>query len=242
MSAQLSLFSQRDASSHWQVRVSRRARRLSVRVYPGGRVEVVVPPDASALSVQRFIGQHRAWIDRRVRDLAPGGVTEMSVPTVLELPALARSYVVEYRHGEGDPRVRQIEADRIVVSGAIDDVVKVSEALRRWLTNLAVAEFTAWTGQLGTQHSLHFDRVQVRRQRTRWGSCSAAGTISLNLCLLFLEPDVVRYLLIHELCHTRHMNHSSRFWALVAECEPGFRELDRALTRGWRSVPGWMFN
>ncbi|HTJ15990.1 MAG TPA: YgjP-like metallopeptidase domain-containing protein, partial [Steroidobacteraceae bacterium] len=68
-SPQLQLFDTRSADDRWTVRVSGRARRLSVRVYPGGRVEVVVPPGASPAAVQKFIGTHRQWIQRRVQDL-----------------------------------------------------------------------------------------------------------------------------------------------------------------------------
>jgi predicted metal-dependent hydrolase len=83
-------------------------------------------------------------------------------------------------------------------------------------------------------------RLQVRRQRTRWASCSTRGTISLNVCLLFQPPEVVHYLFVHELTHMRHMNHSPRFWSAVAEVEPRWRELDAALGRGWQQVPGWL--
>ena len=96
--------------------------------------------------------------------------------------------------------------------------------------------------KVAAEDGFRYARAQIRRQRTRWGSCSASGTISLNVCLLFLRPQVVRYLLVHELCHTRHMNHSKRFWALVASFEPDYRALDRELLRGWQSVPGWMFS
>ncbi len=84
-------------------------------------------------------------------------------------------------------------------------------------------------------------RVLVRRQRTRWGSCSTRGTISLNCCLLFQRPPVVRYLLIHELVHTRHMNHSHGFWQRVARHCPDYSGLDRELLDGWRRVPSWVF-
>ena len=67
------------------------------------------------------------------------------------------------------------------------------------------------------------------------------GTVSLNCCLMFQRPDVVRYLLLHELCHTRHMNHSLRFWQLVERFEPAHRALDRELLRGWQNVPAWVF-
>ncbi|MCH8302959.1 MAG: M48 family metallopeptidase, partial [Proteobacteria bacterium] len=79
-----------------------------------------------------------------------------------------------------------------------------------------------------------------RAQRRCWGSRSCSGTISLNLCLLFLAPELLRYLLIHELCHGRHMNHSKRFWKRVACFEPEYRSRDRALTESWRQVPGWL--
>jgi predicted metal-dependent hydrolase len=88
---------------------------------------------------------------------------------------------------------------------------------------------------------LVFQRVLIRRQRTRWGSCSNRGTISLNCCLLFQPPQAVRYLLIHELVHTVHMNHSQRFWERVARHCPQFHSLDRQLRAGWRQVPSWVF-
>ena len=66
------------------------------------------------------------------------------------------------------------------------------------------------------------------------------GTISLNFCLLFHRPAVVRYLLAHELAHLTHMDHTPRFWELVATYEPQWRELDRELLRGWKQVPAWV--
>jgi predicted metal-dependent hydrolase len=88
---------------------------------------------------------------------------------------------------------------------------------------------------------LSYRRLAVRRQRTRWGSCSVPGTISLNCCLLFQRAEVLRYLLVHELAHVKHMNHSPRFWDLVARHCPNCRPLDRELLDGWRRVPSWVF-
>src|SRR5262245_55654582 len=97
-SAQLQLFEAQDVAQTWSVRVSRRARRLSVRVYPGGRVEVVVPPGASAITVERFVGTHRSWIDDRVADLSTvsGAGAELR-PAQIRLAALGRCFDVEYR-------------------------------------------------------------------------------------------------------------------------------------------------
>ena len=109
-----------------------------------------------------------------------------------------------------------------------------------------------WPAQSGAEHfeprlralsaatGNSFERMHVRGQKTCWGSHSSSGTISLNYCLLFLKPALVRYLMIHELCHATHMNHSRRFWALVEKHEPDYRRLDRALSEAWRQIPAWL--
>lgn len=244
MTSQLQLFESRSGTDAWNVRVSRRARRLSVRVYPGGRVEVVVPPGASAASVHHFVHSHREWIDRRVVDLSSAAPRALETrPSTIELRAIARTFQVEYRVAPSTRvEVRSLPgSDRLLLSGAVHSDSAVSHALRTWLTAVARKELSILLANVARSGGFRFERVQARRQRTRWGSCSASGTISLNVCLLFLDPAVVHYLLIHELCHTRHMNHSRRFWSLVESYEPDYKRLDRELLRGWQSVPGWVF-
>ena len=113
-------------------------------------------------------------------------------------------------------------------------------ALKRWLTGLAREELEPWLRSLSALTGDAFRRMQVRGQKTCWGSHSSTGTISINYCLLFLEPALVRYLMIHELCHARHMNHSRRFWRAVARHEPDYKQLDRELGEAWSRVPGWL--
>lgn len=243
MSAQLQLFEARTSAERWTVRVSRRARRLSVRVYPGGRVEVVAPPGASAAVVQRFVGVHRQWIDQRVQDLSGEQAAEDLRPAAIELPAIGHRFAISYETS-ASPRVSvrtDDEQRRIVMRGPVHDEPKAAESLRAWLMERATHSLGEALARTAQHCGFSYRRMQVRRQRTRWGSCSVSGTISLNVCVLFLDPEVMRYLLIHELSHTRHMNHSKRFWSLVAMHEPDYRRLDRELTGGWRRVPGWVF-
>ena len=243
MSAQLQLFESRESPERWTVRVSRRARRMSVRVYPGGRVEVVVPPGVSSTTVQRFVGTHSQWISRRVEDLsAVGSPLNAGPPTAIHTPAVGRAFTVEYEYTRSTSIRPQLFGDDVLrIFGPIHDEAAIGTALRQWLSDLAYDELGMRLAAVSRELGLSFSRIQVRRQRTRWGSCSATGTISLNVCLMFLDPAVVRYLFVHELCHTRHMNHSPRFWALVEHHEPDYRRLDRELLRGWQAVPGWMF-
>ena len=243
MSAQLPLFEPR-ANLGWNVRVSRRARRLSVRVYPGGRVEVVVPPGAPASLVHQFVHTHREWIDERVADLSAAAPrAQESRPQTIELRAVGQTIDVEYEllPRRGVLVQTRDHGEALVLRGSVSSDADVAEALRTWLLDVAHDELGHQLGAVAEHCGLEFARMQARRQRTRWGSCSSGGTISLNACALFLEPAVVRYLLIHELCHTRHMNHSRRFWQLVESFEPDYQRLDRELSKGWQHVPGWVF-
>lgn len=203
---------------------------------------MVVPPGVAAGTVQRFVGSHSEWIADRVRDMSrPEVCPDTRRPQRIELPAIARSYEMDYQATRAAGVQVQQAGSVLSCRGRVDDDARVASALRRWLIATAELEFAPWLRRVAQELQLPFERVQVRRQRSRWGSFSASGTISLNVCLLFMEPAVVRYLFIHELSHTRHMDHSNRFWALVARHEPDYQRLDAALTRGWQQVPGWVF-
>lgn len=86
---------------------------------------------------------------------------------------------------------------------------------------------------------LSFGRALVKNQRTRWGSCSCTDTISISQNLVFLPPRLVRYIFIHELCHTVHLTHSRRFWGTVAQFEPDYRRLEKELGDADGCVPPW---
>lgn len=240
-SADLTLFDAYLGDAPFTVRASARARRLMVRVYPGGRVEVVVPEGTRPADIERFVARHRAWIDARVAELAKHpAAADLPLPTSIHFQALEETWSVEYRDG-GRARHRVAAPGRLEILGPPGDSAGARRSLRAWLTEQARASLEPWITELARESGFTFERVQLRRQKTRWGSCSRSGTISLNVSLLFQPPCVVRYLLLHELCHTRHMNHSERYWRLVESHEPDYRNLDRALTRGWQHVPHWVY-
>lgn len=226
----------------FSVRESARARRLSIKVYPRGRVEVVVPRRTRPADVEAFVNENRRWIARAMESFAAHIEPEScQLPTNIDLAGIGRRYVVAYRRRDGQRSVRHRElGNTLVLTGKTDDVDLCRKALRRWLAKVARRAFEPLLSELSAAYGLPYRRMQVRAQRTCWGSHSSSGTISVNLCLLFVEPGVLRYLLIHELCHARHMNHSAAFWRLVRQCEPAYRRLDRKLAESWRNVPGWL--
>ncbi len=238
--SQLALFGGPAQPGDWRVRPSRRARRLAVRVLPGGMVEVVVPRGTLARAVQQFVVRHRRWIEYKVEQYRPrDGDAADRLPDSFRFPASGHGFSVRYRPHPG--RLRLVAGPgTIEVSGDTARGALVRRLLQRFTMRFARAALGRRLEELSAATGLGYRRVQIRRQRTRWGSCSRQGTICLNACLLFQPPQVMDYLLLHELAHTRHMNHSRRFWSLVARLAPNWRALDAALMSGWREVPAWM--
>jgi predicted metal-dependent hydrolase len=234
--------SPRDAAPH--IRVSRRARRLALRVYPDARVEVVVPPRARPREVERFIAEHREWIDsKRTQALRNRPAPEAFPPASIQFACSRESWRVQVAGGEGRLRLVAQAADQggVLEIGGRAGPGAIRKSLRQWLMRAAEVRLAPEVSRLAAVTGVRYTRVSIRRQRSRWGSCSARGTISLNVCLLFQRPEVVEYLIVHELMHVKHMNHSPRFWRAVEQHCPGWRALDRELLQGWRQVPRWIF-
>jgi predicted metal-dependent hydrolase len=234
---QLSLFQARSTGEAFAVRVSARARRLTARVHVGGRVEIVVPVGVKARAVRDFVQRFTPWIDRKVAAMQCFVASSEPVPTRVEFACTGETFVVDWQRGA--KRMLEESSGRLLVQAA--DERSARSLLQSWLKRAAFERLAPRLLQLAQELNCQVARVSIRCQRTRWGSCSTRGTVSLNCSLLFLDFDVVRYLFMHELAHTKHMNHSASFWRLVEKLEPDYRRLDRELLAGWRTVPGWVF-
>jgi len=228
--------------SGFSVRESGRAKRLSIKVYPRGRVEVVVPKRTRAADVREFVEAHRDWIRKAREQFAAEHPPEpFSLPQVVRLDGIEQQFEVIYEPQDGAKSVSyRSKGDKLVLSGRTTDEKLCVAALKRWLTKLAKTEYLPRLRSLSSLTGNSFKNMHVRGQRTCWGSHSSKGTISLNYCLMFLDPSHLRYVMIHELCHARHMNHSTRLWNLVGEFDPNYRQLDKDLNTSWKQIPTWV--
>lgn len=241
-SIQLPLFSETSDNVDFFVRESARARSLSIKIHADGQVEVVAPRRTSPYEVQTFVTRHREWIAKTSAELKSRfPKQDRSLPERIDLAALRESWPVEYETSPARPWRARERGACLSLCGDNSRPAGAYDQLRRWLARRARRHLVPWLQELSAETGLVYESTQIRGQRTRWGSYSSSGTVSLNYCLLFLAPEIVRYLLIHELCHTAHMNHSKRYWKLVERHEPDYRVLDRRLTDAWVDVPGWVF-
>lgn len=240
--SQLSLFDADAIGPTLRVRRSRRARRLGLRVFPHGTVEVVVPLRTHAREVQAFVDEHQAWIRRARTEMAGSGhASDISLPSRIEFTLCCERHDVTYMDTRGRVRLEQRPGHGLVVHRDPDDRNGPRRLLRRWVIDRARALLVPELDRLAAQTGLRPNGLRIGRQRSRWGSCSSEGRISLNCGLLFVRSALVEYLLVHELCHLSHLNHSARFWRLVARHLPNYQPLERELAGSWTQVPGWLF-
>jgi predicted metal-dependent hydrolase len=222
----------------WRVRIHPRARNLSLHVEPNGAVRVTVPPRSRPAEVEAFVSENADWIARAQHYYARRRAAEPLLPARIALRALGTEVRVRYQVGS-QAGCRSV-TDELRVRSPRLDPESCWPLLRGWLKRSAKDYLNKQINRLSYELQLQPKRVQVRLQKSRWGSCSSTGTVSLNAALLLRPPAEVRYVLVHELCHLRHMNHSRRYWALVERHEPDYRALDRALNAAWRDTPAWV--
>jgi len=205
----------------YRIRRSDRASRVRVSVDPQGDVEVVLPRRTPASAAPAAVAELRPWIERRLREA--GAVRDAIAARGATLPYLGTA--LQLQPDERRTRVHR-RGDTLLVPA---DPERAPAAIERWYRRAAAAEIAprldAATQALGATYT----SLSIRGQRTRWGSCSARGAMSFNWRLLLAPAPVLDYVVWHEACHLRVMDHSSKFWALVRRHCPGYEEHRRWL-------------
>lgn len=163
-----------------------------------------------------------------------------SFPTVLELRALNEQLNIRYLPTtQAQVRVIKNADQELTVLGKIQKHSVFSQ-LTHWIILQAKAVLPLWLNQLSNETQLSFTGLSIRQQRTVWGSCSSLKRINLNYKLLFLPPNLVKHILLHELCHTQHFNHSKAFWNLLGSLDPDCQTHKKALKGAHLLLPPWV--
>jgi len=230
----------------YTIRVSARARHVRLCLSLRDGLVVVVPRGFDQHLLPGLLEQKRRWLERAWTRLQAGHgqrapATPAQLPVMLNLQAAGEEWTVEY-HATNSPRVtvRESAAHGLRLAGHTSDRHACIAALRCWLNRKAHQHLEPLLAQLAREGGFRYNRVFIKAQRTRWGSCSTRGNISLSLKLLFLPPELVRYVLWHELCHTVEKNHGRRFWALLQHHDPECQFRRKQMRTAGRMVPVWL--
>jgi len=205
---------------------SGRARSYRLTLRKDGVAIATIPVRGTEAGARAFVLEQQDWLARaRARHARrPRAAEVWAVGTAV----LWRGELTEIRDTGGDKPTVCLAADIFRVPSLAGDL---RSALEKQFTRRARIELPARAWELAAETGAAVKQVTVRNQRSRWGSCSAGGTISLNWRLVQAPEPVRDYIIYHELAHLWEMNHSDRFWARVAQVCPGWREAEHWLKR-----------
>lgn len=229
----------------YTLRVSPRARVVRLCVSPHNGLEVVVPRGFNRKQLPDVLNSKQAWIERALERVRPQREELLAVPA-WQLPARIhfRAIDVEWAVQARTTPARRLSVNfhrpgQLDIQGPVEDEALARSLLGRFLVVQAESHLPPLLDAMSRNTGLAYRRVSIRRQRSRWGSCSAQAAISLNAALLFLPYHLTRYVLVHELCHTVHLNHSERFWALVGRHCPEYRAAEYEMRSARDYIPRW---
>lgn len=202
-----------------------RARRYLLRIKSDLSVRLTIPRGGSLAEAEDFLDRNKAWLERNATRLAarPKLPEEWFIGTMIPW----RGELVPIEHPQ--PFIRF--GSESLKLGQVRNETDLRGPIERHIWRVARRELPPVVHAYAQQHGLAVTKVTVRNQRSRWGSCSQSGAISLNWRLLQAPVFVRDYLILHELMHLREMNHSRRFWAHVASVCPDYKEAERWLSQ-----------
>ncbi|ROQ92030.1 M48 family metallopeptidase [Desulfosoma caldarium] len=228
----------------YHVKENARAKRVILRVRPETGLVLTVPKGFNPRHIPRILHHHRDWIEKALAGIEDRCRTFRRpdiLPQSIFLKAVNTTWAVVY--GPGSVKTLELtwthRPPRLQLQGDVSQVPACCRLLRRWLREEAKRVLTPWVHVVARRTGLSWARVRITTPQTRWGSYSSRGTVSLNAALLFLPPELVEMVIIHELCHSRHSRHDSAFWRLLARHQPDYAQLDAALKHAQDHLPLW---
>jgi len=236
----------------YRLKESARAKCVRIQVSIANGVEVIIPIGYDRLEVLRLIHKKQKWLLKTLEKLEHQAKNKPNLfdsetavmPTSIHLKAIAETWQLEYAQKKVNGfKIKEEKEGKLLIIGnvAIEDLdaqIWIS-CLKYWLAQKGEKHLIPWLKRISTEVALAYSKASIRGQKTLWASCSTAKNISLNYKLLLVEPELVDYIFVHELCHTKQMNHSPAFWHLVAQKMSDYKSRDRLLNQAWQEIPPW---
>lgn len=214
----------------------RQRRSFEIRVKPPGTVSVVAPKGAKEAYVVKLVESKAKWIVRKLSE-----IKEMESrrckrdykdgETFMYLGADCQLQVVRDR-SVAKPIVK-LSQGRLRVETGLSDKEYLRAVLESWYRQKAAENIKGRVGHFSKLIGVEPNVIRIKEQKKRWGSCSSRGSLNFNWRCVMAPMEVIDYIVVHELCHLVHMNHSSEYWALVGRIMPDYQR-----RREWLRING----
>ena len=222
----------------YTVRISKRAQRINLKILAGHGIVLTIPERLKHSAAVAFLEQNIDWVKKHLGERQL--ITPITTPPdTIHLPPLNYAWQISYQTSLSR-RAKLIEHtdNQLLYCGPDEDEPKYQK-LRQWLQHKAANFLTQRLQAISEQTQLPFEVVSFRTHKTVWGTCSHTKKISLNHRLIFLPLEFIDYVIIHELAHTKHLNHSDKFWAVVAQHCPHYKQAKNLLKKVEHTIPRW---
>lgn len=219
---------------------SNRSFSIRLKIEANGEVVVTSPPMVPTMVIEAFIRDNQAWIERNLAKVTQQRLLPVTESTVM---IFGKTYHLELNNALS-------HQTGVVINGDTVSIIPVAQAagtlegstrdhrnqLDRFLKATAEKYIAPRTYALAEKMGVSFTTLSFRQQKTRWGSCSSRGNLQFNWRLVHYPPAIIDYVIIHELAHRTHMNHSRAFWQRVAQFDSDYKTHERWLKDHGMSV------
>ena len=208
---------------NYRFRVSKKAKYMRLQVSPEKGLEVVVPYGVSLKEAELFLLSKSNWVVKHLEKISD---REES------FHFLGSRLTVDHKYDALVRRHRlELKDSTLKILSPADDLVPLKSIYSAWLKLKAENYIPLRVRAIAQKFGFLVNRISIRGQKTRWGSCSRGNNLSFNFRLMAYNRDIIDYVIVHELCHTKEMNHSKRFWNLVEQIVPDYKALRKELKK-----------
>ncbi|MBC8016694.1 MAG: M48 family metallopeptidase [Sporomusaceae bacterium] len=203
---------------------------LQLKILSSTHLQITAPSKFPTASVEQILHKKCNWIIKKIQHLAHVAANPInkSITHGASILYLGQPYILAFTNTQCSKPTIYLEDCQIIINSPLitpGQTASLTEALlKQWYWDKASALLSEKTLQWAAKIKVEPQRITIKEQKTRWGSCSSKGNINYNWRIIMAPPDVIDYLVIHELCHLRVPNHSAAFWQEVGHSSPFFKQ------------------
>ncbi len=236
----MDLFEKEHMDISYQLRISRRVKHAQWRFTPHRGLELVVPPHFKPEKAPELLATHRAWIEKILKKNAGLHTPSLHLPDKIHFLAFNQTWEIHYCPTLSKKPKLIDYPQKIILTCYQDALIAGKKLLRTWIKKKAYVYLAPQLLKLSRETNLYYDRFIVRQANSVWGSCNHRKTISLNTHLVFLPESLMRHVILHELCHLQHLNHSPDFWKTLTQFDEHCHQHKKALQQAQQFLPSWL--
>lgn len=208
-----------------------RAKHIRLSVSEKGEIKLTKPNYVRFTDIKKFLSKHDDWLDRIMKKISVSNnrLLKINEETNLSISGEVFSFKIYKIDISRTQKVKINHEEKVIYifkhkhnsnTSEKEIIEKLKTQLKKYSKGIFQEKSLYWANQMNTR----FNKISVRSQKTRWGSCSTAGNLNYNWKLILAPPEVLEYVVVHEIAHLIEHNHSHRFWSLVERNYPDFKQ------------------